>query len=143
MAYNPKYSQQEYLFQELVIYGKNVNMVAKENKVTRSCIMSYIKKYDMTNMIEEFINDIGDYQRLKKIRKEYFEKLDNGLIEEKNFETSDSTYKCIEMTVDHPTQPGYKINRVFEVDYAISEEELAKLNSMLDEHHLERVEVTL
>ena len=145
MAYDPQYTHKEYLFKELVIYGKNVNMVANENKVSRSCIMTYVKKFDLTNSIEEFINDLGDLQRLKKIRKEYFDQLDSGLIKEEVCygEVEKGTYQLIEVKVPHPTMPGYFISRTFEIDYAIDEAEIQKLHDELDAEIKRRYEEEL
>ena len=68
MAYKPPlYTEKEFLYNELTLKGRTINQLAQEFKVSRSCIYSYVKKFEV--VAEEFVTTLDDLMKLRKERR--------------------------------------------------------------------------
>lgn len=120
MAYDPIYTHEDYLFEEVTINGKKLQMIADDNKVSRSCIYSYVKKFNILS--DEYAEDITTYQRIRKLRREWDEKHygKNAVIEREAI--NGFKPRLIERNI---TREGVKgeIHQVIETDYDWTEED--------------------
>jgi predicted DNA-binding protein YlxM (UPF0122 family) len=131
MAYDPIYTHEDYLFEEVTIKGKKLQMIADENKVTRSCIYSYVKKFGILS--EEYATDLNSYQKVQRIRREHWAKKAKESNKEPERRTDEGQYyREIERKVSKEGVKG-EIQQTIMTDFHWTEEDFKKLDAEKEE----------
>jgi len=125
---NPPYTDQKWLFEEVVIKNRKLQQIADQFGVSRSAVYNWAKKLGILEFSEEYAKDIDTYSKIQKIRKEWLEKeqKENQQITEER----KNSIKLIERKRN--SKIIGIIESVIETDVDLIKEELEKWDEELD-----------